>query len=203
MKKKNVLFMLAIVALCVVVWFLLPKDDLAKDKLLPPVMPVFNKADATAMTISGQGSKLQLRRRDGSTDRWDVVVGTEFVRGEANAIDDLLTALSRQEVKQKIERSTVTDADIGTYGLGTPDVTIELTAAGKPIVVRYGGLTREGSSIYMDTGPSTDVWIVAKDAMSLAISAISSGLKDTRLFDTTLFDVAKLEIVKDGVTAAE
>jgi hypothetical protein len=202
MKKTNVLFMLVLVVVCVVVWFLLPKDDQAKDKL-PAVMPAFNKSDATAMTIEGQGSKLQLVRREGSTDLWNVVVGTEFVRGDANAIDDLLTALSRQEVKQRIERKTIGDADIIAYALDKPAVSIELTAAGKPIVVRYGKLTREGASVYMDSGPSTDVWIVAKDAMSLAISAISSGMKDKRLFDTTLFDVAKLEIVAGGVTRAE
>ena len=202
MKKTNVLMMLALVVVCVVVWFLLPKDESATDKL-PAVMPAFAKADATAATIEGQGSKLQLRRRDGSTDRWDVVVGTEFVRGDANAIDDLLTALSRQEVKQRIERKSVTDADITAYALDKPVVTLQLTASGKELIVRYGKTTREGASVYMDTGPATDVWIVAKDAMELSISAISSGLKDKRLFDTTLFDVAKLEIVAGGVTVAE
>jgi hypothetical protein len=202
MKKKNVLFMLALVLVCVVVWFLLPKDEAGKAKL-PAVMPAFSKADATALTIQGPGDTLKLRRREGSTDRWDVVVGTEFVRGDANAIDDLLTALSRQEVKSRIERKTVTDADIVAYALDKPAVSLELTAAGKPIVVRFGKLTREGASVYMDSGPSTDVWIVAKDAMELAISAVSSGLKDKRLFDTTLFDVAKLEVVSGGVTVAE
>lgn len=202
MKKKNVLFMLALVVVCVVVWFLLPKEESQKDKL-PAVMPALNKADVTAMTISGPADKLKLRRRDGSTDRWDVVVGAEFVRGDANAIDDLLTALAREEVKQRIERKSVTDADVASYGLDKPVIELDVTAAGKSIVVRYGKLTREGASVYMDTGPSTDVWIVAKDAMELSISAVSSGLKDKRLFDTTLFDVAKLEVVSGGVTVAE
>jgi hypothetical protein len=202
MKKANVLFMLALVVVCVVVWFLLPKDESSADKL-PAVMPSFAKADVTAVTVEGQGSKLQLRRREGSSDRWDVVAGTELVRGDANAIDDLLTALSREEVKTKFERKSVADADFAGYGLDKPVVSVELTAAGKQVLVRYGKLTREGTSVYADTGAATDVWIVAKDAMESAISAMSSGLKDKRLFDTSLFDVAKLEVVKGGVTLAE
>jgi hypothetical protein len=202
MKQKNVLFMLLLVAVCVVVWFLLPKDDGANERL-PAVMPAFTKSDVTGLTLQGPADKLVVKKREGSSDRWDVVVNSEFVRADANAVDDLLTTLSRQEVKQKIEVKSIADADIAGYGLDKPVVSVELTAGPAPILVRYGKLTREGASVYMDTGPGTDVWIVAKDAMENAISGVSSGLKDKRLFDITLFDVAKLEIVSGGVTVSE
>jgi Domain of unknown function (DUF4340) len=204
MKPRNVIVLLVIALLCAGAWFWLEEGGgSGADTTLPAVWPKFEKHDVTAIQLSGQGSTLKLSRHGGPTDRWDVLAETELVRADANAIDDLLAALSGQSVSVKIERAKASDADFAGYGLTDPLVQIELTVPGEPIRLRYGKLTREGGKVYMDTGKDTDVWVVAKDAMELAISAISGGMKDKRLFDSTLFDVAKFEVVKGGVTSVE
>lgn len=204
MKPRNVLFLLVVALICAGAWFFLNSEDGPGSKgPLPAVWPKFEKHDVSALKVSGQGSTLKLSRHGGPTDRWDVLADTELVRADANAVDDLLAALSSQSVSVKIERASVSDTDFAGYGLATPLVEIEITVPGAPILLRYGKLTREGGKVYMDTGPGTDVWVVVKDAMEHAISAIQSGMKDKRVFDSTLFDVAKFEVVKGGVTAAE
>jgi len=205
MKPKNVVVMLVLVALCFVAYLVISgkKHGTDGDGVLPSVWPKFGKNDAAAITIRGQGEELKLRRREDSSDRWDVIEGLEFVRADANAVDDLLSAVSRQSVSSRYKHETVSAADLKGYGLEKPTIEMELTVAGKPLLVRYGHLTREGSKVYADGGAGTDVWVVPKDAMELAISAVPHRLHDKRLFDTTGFSVAKVEIVKDGVTTAE
>jgi hypothetical protein len=205
MKPRNVVVMLVLVLLCVVGYYVLGGKGAGDsgDEKLQPVWPKFEKPDVTAVAIRGQGEELKLRRREGSTDRWEVIEGVEFVRADNNAVDDLLTALSRQSVGARYKHETVTPGDLKGYGLDKPTIEIELTVAGKPVLVRYGKPSREGAKVYADGGAGTDVWVVPKDAMELAISDVSSRLHDKRLFDSTAFNVAKLEIVKGGATVAE
>ncbi len=205
MKPRNVVVMLALVLLCVVGYFLIDGKQSAGDGdgPLPAVWPRFEKPDATAIALRGQGEELKLRRREGASDRWDVVEGAEFVRADNNAVDDLLSALSRQSVASRYKSDTVTAGDVKGYGLDKPLIEIELTVSGKPVLVRYGKSSREGAKVYADGGAGTDVWVVPKDAMELAISDVVARLHDKRLFDSTAFNVAKLEIVKAGVTIAE
>ena len=202
MKRKNVFVLLAIALLCVLGMYVIEGAG-TKDKPIPPVMPQFERADVTAVSVRGQGDRLELRRRGGRSDAWDVVIGAEFVRADPNAVDDLLAAVGRQSVASKIERKSMTQDDVRGFGLDKPTVEVELTVHGKPVLVRYGKTSREGAKIWIDTGEGTDVWVVPKDAMELAISSITGGMKDKRLFDLGLFDVAKLEIVKSGLTVAQ
>jgi hypothetical protein len=205
MKPRNVVVMLVLVLLCVAGFFLL-KDEAGVDGpggALPAVWPKFATTDASAVAMRGQGDELKLRRRENASDRWDVIEGAELVRADGNAVEDLITALSRQSVSARYPHDSVTAADVKGYGLEKPTIEVELTVAGKPVLVRYGRLSREGNKVYADGGPGTDVWVVPKDAMDLAISAFALRLHDKRLFDSTAFNVAKLEIVKGGVTVAE
>jgi hypothetical protein len=205
MKPRNVVVMLALVLLCVVGFFLVKgkENGAGAEGPLPAVWPKFEKPDATAIAIRGQGEELKLRRREGASDRWEVIEGVEFIRADNNAVDDLLTALSRQSVSARYKHETVTAGDLAGYGLEKPTIEVELTVSGKPVLVRYGKPSREGAKVYADGGAGTDVWVVPKDAMELCISDVVSRLHDKRLFDSTAFNVAKLEIVKAGVTIAE
>jgi hypothetical protein len=199
MKPRNVLVLLVIAVLCAVAWWLVDSNSAPTDRL-PAVWPKLTRGDVTTIVASGQGSSIELRRRGTSADQWDVLVGAELVRADANAVDDLLGALERQAVRGRIEYASIAGANVAQYGLDKPDVTIELKGPAQPIVVRFGHVSREGGSVYADGGEKTDVWLVARDAMDHAISGISSGLRDKRLFDSSLYDVSTLEIVKDGVT---
>lgn len=204
MKPRNVLVLLVAALVCAGIWFWIDSTDgPGTSGTLPAVWPKFEKGDASAIELKGQGSTLKLSRHGGPTDRWDVLEGTEFVRADANAIDDLLAALTTQTVSTKIERASAPEADFAAYGLASPVVEVTITVPSGPIRLRYGKFTREGGKVYMDGGEGTDVWVVEKDAMELAIAGISSGMKDKRLFDATLFDVAKYEVVRGGVTSVE
>ena len=199
MKPRNVLVLLVIAALCAVAWWLVDSNSASPDRM-PAVWPKIARGDVTAIVASGQGSTIELRRRGTSGDQWDVLVGAELVRADANAVDDLLGALEKQAVRSRIAYASIAGGNVAQYGLDKPEVTIELKGPAQPVVVRFGHLSREGNSVYADGGEKTDVWLVARDAMDHATSGIASGLRDTRLFDSSLYDVATLEIVKDGVT---
>jgi hypothetical protein len=199
MKPRNVLVLLVIAALCAVAWWLVDAGSTPPDALAA-VWPKFARADVTTIVASGQGSTLELRRRGNTVDQWDAMVGTELVRADANAVDDLLGALERQAVRARIEYASIEGGDVAQYGLDKPTITVELKGPAQPVVVRFGQISREGTSVYADGGDKTDVWLVARDAMDHAISAVSSGLRDKRMFDSSLYDVATLEIVRDGVT---
>ncbi len=205
MRKRNVVVMLILVALCFVGYLFLTRQDTSgngEPGALPPFWPKLQKSDVSAVTLRGQGDELKLRRREASTDRWEVIEGTELVRADNNAVDDLVSALAKQAVGQRYKQDTVTAANLASYGLDKPTIELELTVSGKSTPVRYGRLSREGSKVYADGGPGTDVFVVSKDAMDLAIAAVASRLHDKRLFDSTIFDVAKLEVVKGGVTTS-
>ena len=199
MKPRNVLVLLIIAALCAVAWWLVDSKSTPADRL-PAVWPKFTRSDVTSLVAKGQGSSLELRRRGKTADQWDTLVGTELVRADANAVDDLLGALERQAVKSRIEFASIAGGNVAQYGLDKPDISIELKGPAQPIVIRFGHVSREGGSIYADSGEKTDVWLVARDAMDHAIAGVSSGMRDKRLFDSSLYDVATLEIVQNGVT---
>jgi hypothetical protein len=197
MKLRNLLFMLALAALCVVAYLYISSRPKAAENL-PAVMPKFEKGDVTAISLVGQGTTRELRRREGTKDGWDVVEGVDLVRADANAVDDLLSAFSRQAVRDRIPKAEAGDG----YGLAKPDLVVTLTLGKEPLVMRYGKASLEGSKVYMDTGEGSDVWVVAKDAYELAIAGVASGLRDTKVFDVGEFDVAKLEVVQNGLTTA-
>jgi uncharacterized protein DUF4340 len=200
MKPRNVLVLLVIAVLCAVAWFVVDRTSAPAEKKLPAVWPKLSRADVTSVTVKGQGSTLELRRRGAAADQWNTLVGTELVRANANDVDDLLGALERQAVRDRIDYASIPNGNVAQYGLDKPDVTIELKGPAEPVLIRFGHISREGGSVYADGGEKTDVWLVARDAMDHAIAGISGGMRDKRLFDSSLYDVATLEIVKDGVT---
>lgn len=197
---RNMLLMLTLAVLCIVGYFVLSTPDADDGTKLPPNWPKFDRSEVTAITVKGQGSKVELRKREGSKDRWDVVEGTETLRADANKVDDLLTQLSRQTVRDRIRFADLEKGDIEGYQLHEPSIEVLLTGTGSPVEVRYGKTSQEGTKIYMDTGVGTDVWIVPRDAFEHALATIAVGVKDTRVFDSTLYDVQKLEIIEGGVT---
>ena len=200
MKPRNVLVFLVLAVLCAVAWYFVDKNSAPADKKLPSAWPKVVPADVSSIVVKGQGSALELRRRANTADQWDTLVGTELVRAEANAVDDLLGAISKQAVRDRIEYASIPGGNVAQYGLEKPEVTIELKGPAEPILVRFGHISREGGSVYADSGEKTDVWLVAREAMDLAIAGVSGGMRDKRLFDSSLYDVAVLEVVKDGVT---
>lgn len=204
MRIQNVLVLLVLVALCAAGYFLLvQRSGDGEGSKLPSVWPKFDRSDVTMIEMKGQGDTLRLKRREGPGDRWDVLVGTEFLRADANAVDDLLAALSRQNVRDRVLASDVRDGG-AQYGLVKDTVDVKITHAGpEPIQLRYGSLSRQGGSVYMDDGPGTDVWVVPRDAFDLVIAGISGGMRAKRLFDSTLHDVETLEVEKGGVTHAQ
>jgi len=200
MKPRNVLVPLVIAALCAVAWWVVAGQSGKGDNKMPSIWPKIARADVTSIVAKGQGSTLELRRRGTSGDHWDTLVGTELVRADANAVDDLLAAFERQAVRGRIAYASIKDGNVAQYGLQKPDISVELKGPAEPVVVRFGSISREGQSVYADGGEKTDVWLVARDAMDQTIAGVSGGMRDKRLFDSSLYDVATLEIVADGVT---
>jgi hypothetical protein len=201
MKPKNVVVMLGLVLACVLAYFLMPSSATNPVAGLPAYMPSdLAKSDVTDIVASGQGSVLHLKKREGTRDKWEVVAGTELVRADGNKVDDLLAALATQSVREKI---TAQELAVNDHGLKQPLFQIEFTVGGEKTTLRYGSMTREGTKVYMDTGPGTDAWVVSKDAFTLAMSYVAGDVKDVRLFDLTPYDVAKFEVMKGGVVVAQ
>lgn len=199
-KLRNVLVLLVLAVLCAVAWYVVDRTSSPPKEKLPAVWPKVARADVTSVVAKGQGSTLELRRRGGSADHWDTLVGTELVRADANKVDDLLSAIERQAVRDRITFASIAGGNVAQYGLDKPDMTVELKGPPEPVVIRFGHVSREGGSIYADSGEKTDVWLVAREAMDLAISGVSGGMRDKRLFDSSLYDVATLEVVQNGIT---
>ena len=202
MRPRNVLVMLVIAVLAVLAFFALQGDDGSGKPKLPATLPVFEKSAVTKISATNNGTPLVLRRRADRSDAWEVEVETATVRADANAIDELLMELARQDVRAQYqyERDKLTEADIKGYGLDAPQTSIELTVPGKTILVRFGKKTREGTGWYVDNGPKTDVWVVGGNVVESLLSHGETGYRSNRLTDVRLFDIGNVEIVKGGVT---
>ncbi len=201
MTLRNVVVLAILAALGLLVWIAVSGEE--EDDVLPSVFPKFDRSEVTRLVVRGQGSTLDLARRAEGGDTWDVVTGTDLVRADGAAVDEILLSISRQTVRARWDHEKITEGDLADFGLKEPLIEAELTAAGKPLLVRYGKRTSEGTNAYADAGAGTDVYVIPTEVVESLISAISGGLRDKRVFDIRAYDVAQLEIERKGVTTLQ
>lgn len=202
MKLRNVVVMLVLSALCALAYFLM-KDAGDGGVKLPATMPAFLKEDVKKIVLAYGGKELTLRRSVERSDAWDVDAGIATLRADATAVDELLSQLSRQDVRTRYPRVGMNDGDIKGYGLDVATAQVILTVPKGDITVRYGKKTREATGTYVDTGDGTDVWVVGGGVVEEIVAVMTSGAKSKRFTDLRLYDIGKLEIVKGSVTALE
>ena len=155
MTLRNVVVLAILAALGLLVWIAVSGEE--EDDVLPSVFPKFDRSEVTRLVVRGQGSTLDLARRAEGGDTWDVVTGTDLVRADGAAVDEILLSISRQTVRARWDHEKITEGDLADFGLKEPLIEAELTAAGKPLLVRYGKRTSEGTNAYADAGAGTDV----------------------------------------------
>jgi hypothetical protein len=204
---RNVLVMLAVAALAVFGWIALGPKDTGPEGRLQPTMPRFSRDDVSRLAVRSQGEVLEVRRRAERRESWDVREGTEWVRADTDKVEELLVQLARQSVVNRFTHDEVGD-DVAGYGLTQPQAEVELTLAGTdagepPLLVRYGRKSLQGESVYVDTGPRTDVWVVSANVFDMLPSLLVQSVRDQRVTDVRMFDVTRVEVVQRGVTTAE
>lgn len=200
MTLRNVIVMAVLAVLCALAWYAL-KDEATGPERLPATWPTFAKDEVTRISMTHQDRTLVLRRRVDRTDSWEVEVGTSLARADASAVADLLTQISRQEVFAKHARGEASAADVG---IGETSSSIELTLPGGPVRLRYGRKSREGSYVYADSGPGTDVWGLGGNVAETILASVDGGMRAKHLTDVRQpYDVGKVEVVRGGVTAVE
>lgn len=199
MTLRNVIVMLVLAALCALAWFAL-KDTEPGGPKLPATWPEFTRDEVSKVVLTHAKDTVTLRRRHDSQTSWEVEEGTQLVRADGAAVADLLTEISRQEVRGRYSAADVSGTDVG---LAEPGSTVELTLPKGPLVLRYGRATREGTAIHADSGPGTDVWILGGNVAARLPSFLAGGARAKTLTDLRhAYDIQRVEIVKSGVTAS-
>lgn len=205
MTLRNVIVMLVLAALAALAWFYV-QDAPSRVPAMPATIPEFVREEVLKIVATMDGKPAVYRRRTDRTDAWELELGNSVVRADANAIDELLLQLVKQDVKADIARgdarTRLSPADLEGYGLAATKTSIELHTSGSrpPLLVRYGKRTTQGSGVYVDTGDGTDIWVVGTGAFDQLSLMAANGARSNRVSDLRAYDVAAVEIVKAGVT---
>ena len=204
MTWRNVLGMLVLVVLCAAAFWFVQRDDGKGGPQLPTtVVDLFDKRDVTQIEIAGGDATISLRLRPDASDSWDVMVGTEWARADGVAIDEMLSALARAGVTAAFPAAELDAGQVAAFGLADPSATVRLTLPGGARHVRFGVRTREGTGVYADRGPGTDVMVVPVTPHDEVRRALTEGVRDRRVTDLRTYDVRKVEIAQGGVTTLE
>src|SRR5207244_2355933 len=103
------------------------------------------------------------------------------VRADAVVVDDLLLAVARQSVQNKLDQAK--SSDVSGFGLSAPAAELDLTMPQREIHLRYGKKTVGGGDrIYIDDGPGTPVWVVDVAAGDLKKYGLDVPRAEVRLF---------------------
>ncbi len=203
MTWRNVLGMVILVGVCALALFWAQGGGDAPDRGPATLFEPFDKNDVTALTVTGESGALELRRRPDDSELWDLEVGVEWARADAIAVDEILGALVRCDVRRSFPVEGLTATDVANYGLAAPALTVVLQLPGSERTARFGARSPEGANVYADRGANATVMVVSTTAADELAAALRSGLRDKRITDLRPYDMKGIEIARGGVTTLE
>lgn len=81
-------------------------------------------------------------------DDWKIVIGSRRFDTDTVAVNDMLSSLSNLEFTREVA-SGVSDADLGQYGLDSPEVAVLASTEDSTIEIKFGDRTPVGSDRYV------------------------------------------------------
>ena len=201
MNVRAVVVMLMIAALAVVLLVVAQeKKATAPGGVLPVHALRFDLRDASELRITGQGDTLELRRRPGSSDQWELIKGTSAVRADTARVEDFLSLLSKVRVADRLPRAETADAKIAEFGLLEPSATAEVVLPGQRLNLRFGKPALGRENFYAETDDPDWIWLVSRDAYDELVVLIRDGVRSRTVTAINSLDVKRLEIEHAGVT---
>lgn len=201
MNVRTVVVMLMVAALAVVLLVVArEKKQTGGGGVLPVHAIRFDVRDASELRISGQGDALELRRRPGNSDQWELIEGTTAVRADNALVEDFLSLLSKVRVADRMARAEMEDSKIAEFGLLEPSATAEVVLPGERLTLRFGKPALGRENFYAETDDADWVWLVSRDAYDQLVVLLTEGVRSRTVTAISSLDVKRLEIEHAGVT---